>query len=267
MILAVTGHRPNKLGGYATPNPIHSCVVNALADHFRRVGPEKVICGMALGVDQWAAQICCDLGIPWVAAVPFHNFAESSPWPYHAKAAYARLIQEASEVVTVTDTRHYEPRLLQARNEWMVNHSDHLVAVWNGSPGGTRNCINYATTRRKPWTRLDIPDAIWAEARRIEFQIEEERNRRVRGSAPNIHHLTQYPQPRPAWLNVIAESRFTPEQEAALIQAGELTPIGEWTQSLDPDAREPVLEKSEEIGLIKPDQRFMPARLIELDDD
>jgi uncharacterized phage-like protein YoqJ len=33
---------------------------------------------------------------------------------------------------------------MQIRNEWMVDHCDLLVALWDGSPGGTGNCIRYA---------------------------------------------------------------------------------------------------------------------------
>lgn len=32
----------------------------------------------------------------------------------------------------------------QKRNEWMVNHSSLVLAVYNGTPGGTRNTLDYA---------------------------------------------------------------------------------------------------------------------------
>ena len=38
---------------------------------------------------------------------------------------------------------------MQTRNEWMVNHCDKLIAVWNGSDGGTGNCVNYAKSINK----------------------------------------------------------------------------------------------------------------------
>ena len=30
------------------------------------------------------------------------------------------------------------------RNEWMVNHSGRVIVYYNGTPGGTRNTIEYA---------------------------------------------------------------------------------------------------------------------------
>lgn len=32
----------------------------------------------------------------------------------------------------------------QIRNEWMVNHSNRVIAVFNGESGGTKNTIEYA---------------------------------------------------------------------------------------------------------------------------
>ena len=32
----------------------------------------------------------------------------------------------------------------QIRNEWMVDHSARVIAVYNDEPGGTRNTIQYA---------------------------------------------------------------------------------------------------------------------------
>lgn len=31
----------------------------------------------------------------------------------------------------------------------MVNNSDIVIAVWNGSKGGTGNCVNYAKMQKK----------------------------------------------------------------------------------------------------------------------
>ena len=33
---------------------------------------------------------------------------------------------------------------IQKRNEWMVDNSDAVITVWNGSLGGTTNTVNYA---------------------------------------------------------------------------------------------------------------------------
>jgi uncharacterized phage-like protein YoqJ len=38
---------------------------------------------------------------------------------------------------------------MQKRNEYMVDKCDKLLAVWNGTTGGTHNCIKYAKSKGK----------------------------------------------------------------------------------------------------------------------
>ena len=49
----------------------------------------------------------------------------------------------------------YKPWLMQKRNEYMVNLSDKIIAVWNGSKSGTQNCIKYATKLGKEIIRIE----------------------------------------------------------------------------------------------------------------
>jgi uncharacterized phage-like protein YoqJ len=44
---------------------------------------------------------------------------------------------------------------MQKRNEWMVDHADAVIAVWDGSPSGTANCIGYARKKRRPILVID----------------------------------------------------------------------------------------------------------------
>ena len=39
---------------------------------------------------------------------------------------------------------HYHRGVFQQRNIWMVDRSKRVIAVYNGSPGGTKNTIDYA---------------------------------------------------------------------------------------------------------------------------
>ena len=43
----------------------------------------------------------------------------------------------------------YYPAKMQKRNQYMVNSSDIVIAVWSGSKGGTGNCVNYAKMQKK----------------------------------------------------------------------------------------------------------------------
>ena len=40
------------------------------------------------------------------------------------------------------------------RNEWMVNNADRVVALWNGTPGGTTGTVNYAKQQGIPIDNL-----------------------------------------------------------------------------------------------------------------
>lgn len=152
MIVAFTGHRPNKLGGFSLPNPTYIKVCRQIEATLKELNPEKVISGMALGVDQWAAFISHKLKIPFIAAVPFIN--QESKWPASSQETYHKLIKLAAEVVIVSDGE-YSATKMQTRNEWMVNHCDKLIAVWDGSEGGTGNCVKYAKSKDKEIIYID----------------------------------------------------------------------------------------------------------------
>lgn len=141
MIVAFTGHRPDKLGGYKLPNPTYIHVCQKIEQQLKKISPDKVISGMALGVDSWAAYISYKLNIPFLAAVPFEN--QDSKWPEQSRKIYKKLLSLASEIVIVSPGK-YSAEKLQIRNEFMVDHCDKLIAVWDGTSGGTANCINYA---------------------------------------------------------------------------------------------------------------------------
>lgn len=141
MIVAFTGHRPDELGGWDLPNPTYIHVCQQIEKTLKEVQPEKVISGMALGVDQWAANIAVKLNIPFVAAMPF--VGQDSVWPAASQKTYHALLKRASEQVIVCEGG-YAPSKMQVRNEFMVNECDILIAVWDRSPGGTANCVKYA---------------------------------------------------------------------------------------------------------------------------
>ncbi len=152
MILSITGHRPDKLGGYKLPNPTYIKVCQKIEQAFKELQPEKIISGMALGVDQWAAMIAYRMKIPFLAAVPFEG--QETKWPAKSQEIYQLLLSKASEKVIVS-SGVYSSSKLQTRNRWMVDYSDKTLAVWDGSPGGTGNCINYAKSVQKEIIYID----------------------------------------------------------------------------------------------------------------
>lgn len=109
------------------------------------------ISGMARGVDIWAAEIVLrlrDEGMPihLISASPFEGFERS--WDEDWKRRYNAVMRQADIVKFVCPG--YSRVCFQIRNEWMVDRSVRLIAVYNGTVGGTRNTIEYAN-------RLHVP--------------------------------------------------------------------------------------------------------------
>lgn len=144
MIICGTGHRPNKVGGYSKEafDRLERLAYNWI--HTYR--PEKIISGGALGWDQALAQAAVFHGVPLVMALPFNGF--ECKWPRESQLFLHSLMEEADEIVYVCESG-YAPWKMQERNKWMVDNSDAVLALWNGTPGGTANCVKYALTGNK----------------------------------------------------------------------------------------------------------------------
>jgi uncharacterized phage-like protein YoqJ len=137
-----TGHRPQKL--HQPEAEVKKCLEEAILQAFDD-GFVTFITGMAYGVDIWAGQIVVRLrkenpAVHLIAAVPFKGF--ESKWSGEWVKAYTDLLGEADLVKYVCPG--YSRVAFQTRNEWMVDRSARVIAVYNGEPGGTRNTIEYA---------------------------------------------------------------------------------------------------------------------------
>lgn len=150
MKIAVTGHRPDKLGGYdAIEN--FKILRNHMIGVMLRSPLENltIISGGALGIDQLWIEAALSLKLPVIAALPFEGY--DGKWPAFSKQEYKKLLDKCQLVKYICEPG-YQARKLQIRNEWMVNECDRLYAYWNGSSGGTANCVRYAETVMKPTT-------------------------------------------------------------------------------------------------------------------
>ncbi len=147
MIIGVTGPRPQNLWGWNVPNPIYDYVKLELTKKLIALKPTKVISGMALGVDTLVVELCIELNIPFIAAVPFKG--QESKWNKELQDKYKELLSKALEIVIVSDGG-YSIDKMQIRNKWIVDNSDLIIGVWNGSPGGTANCVRYIKEVNKP---------------------------------------------------------------------------------------------------------------------
>ena len=137
-----TGHRPEKL-------TIHEETVKQyLSEEIKKAiddGFITFLCGMARGVDIWAAEIVLDLkkkGAPihLICCIPYDDF--EIRWSEEWQNKYHTILKEA-DIVTFTSHKYYNG-CLQVRNVYMVDHAARLIAVFNGESGGTKNTIDYA---------------------------------------------------------------------------------------------------------------------------
>jgi len=157
MKIMVTGHRPNKLWGYDLANTQWCKLRNKLKELLLKEGCTEAITGMALGVDTVFAQAVLELkeeghGIKLHCAIPCLN--HSCKWVPKSIAMYNHILEQADTVKIVTEIE-YQPWLMQKRNEYMVDMSDKVIAVWDGTSGGTGNCIKYAIKKMKDITKIE----------------------------------------------------------------------------------------------------------------
>lgn len=145
----VTGHRPDKLGGY--DSAIQSRLVDFAAEWLDKIWEKEeragVITGMALGWDMAVAMAADKLNLPYIAAVPFEG--QHRQWPLSSQNLYERLLVNSTRQIEVFPPGYTAKKLL-GRNSWMVDHSSGVLALWNGTRGGTQNCVDYAKRRRVP---------------------------------------------------------------------------------------------------------------------
>ena len=137
-----TGHRPERLGmpEIEVISGLKKEIRQAIADGF-----QTFISGVARGVDLWAAEIVLafrDEGaeIRLICASPYRGFA--SRWSREWQERYRRVMERADLVRFICPG--YSRDCFQRRNEWMIDHSARVIAVYNGQPSGTRNTIEYA---------------------------------------------------------------------------------------------------------------------------
>jgi uncharacterized phage-like protein YoqJ len=150
-IVGIAGHRPDKVGGYG-PSRIQDYVRSQIEIRLRNLEPKLVMTGMALGVDQWSAEIADKLAIPFLAAVPFEG--QERAWPLAAQEHYHMLLKKAARVVIVSPGG-YTAHKMQVRNVYIVDHVDSMIGVWNGTDGGTANCLRYAIRKDRDLWLID----------------------------------------------------------------------------------------------------------------
>ena len=111
-------------------------------------GYTTFITGMGMGVDLWAAEIVIRLrsenpSLHLIAVEPYPGFA--TKWNEEWKTVYQKVLTSADLVKRMSKV--YSPDSINARINWMVDHSARLIAVYNGTKGYTGAFVDYAMSR------------------------------------------------------------------------------------------------------------------------
>jgi len=149
-VCCFTGHRPNKLPwGYNEKGLKFFLFRKRLKKEITKAinnGYDYFISGMALGIDMLCAEIILELkkshpNIRLECAIPCIN--QTQRWNEESITKYENICSQADKITMVSETWYYNGCMAK-RNKYMVDNSDMLIAVFNGSEGGTKQTIDYA---------------------------------------------------------------------------------------------------------------------------
>lgn len=126
------------------------------------------ISGMEPGTEQFAAQIVLDLKaiypqITLECVLPCETQAEN--WAEWERDNYFRIIAQCDKETLLQ--RHASGGLRHKWDIYMAEHSDYILAIWNGQLGSVSAAVACAQARKKPVIRLDpaslkISEAVYA---------------------------------------------------------------------------------------------------------
>lgn len=146
--VSFTGHRPSKLGFFGEDDPMCVDLKERLAKKIKQLaeeGADEFYSGMALGVDVWCAQAVLELketqpNIKLIAIIPCPT--QSTCWPAQEKAVYEDILSKCDKVICTSE--QYTSGCMYKRNRALVDICDLLLAVYDGTAGGTQYTVKYA---------------------------------------------------------------------------------------------------------------------------
>lgn len=139
MRLLITGHREEKLITYDLVW-INTKIHVETSKLREKYGISLAYSGMASGVDLMFCDVCCTLGIPYIACIPFEEQADKMT--ENSRRIREHFIQKAASVKKV-------------KNSWMVEHADVGLVLWDGNKGGTHNVVQQLVEKDKPFTWIN----------------------------------------------------------------------------------------------------------------
>ena len=147
----VTGHRdlPQKEINRVKA-ALRKEIEKAVADGFTRF-----MSGFAEGVDQYFAEIVLEMrksnpALELVAVIPYQKRLDN----LRQKKRTYEMLEACVDVVVIRE--EYQPSVYSHRNRYMVEHSDRVIAVYDGrEKGGTAGTIRFTHTLKKELREID----------------------------------------------------------------------------------------------------------------
>lgn len=119
--------------------------------------PLLVISSLAVGADQQLSLVARDSGAKISVVIPAQGMIDTFESDSE-KETYQKLLQQAESVHELNYIEPSENAYYEA-GKWMVDHSDTIVAVWDGEDaaglGGTGDAVAYALARGKKVLQID----------------------------------------------------------------------------------------------------------------
>ncbi len=150
MVAGITGHQ--NLG----PAEVSRWVRTEIRNAVERNNVERGYVSLAVGADQLFADIALELEIPYTVVLPCSGYEQTFSKVDLPRFRY--FLQRASAIRKLPFARPSEQAFYEA-GKFVVEHSDFILAVWNGKParglGGTADIVSFAKANHKPVIQLN----------------------------------------------------------------------------------------------------------------
>ncbi|ABS21602.1 DUF1273 domain-containing protein [Bacillus cytotoxicus] len=155
-VLAVTGYKPFELGIFQNDHPGVTYIKKALHRKFLAFleeGLEWVMISGQLGVELWAAEVVFDLQLeyPDLKLAVFTPFlAQEENWKEENKEWYEFILEQADHVDSITKRRYESPEQFRLKNQFFIDKSDALLAVYDEEkPGSPKYIVEVAKKKEE----------------------------------------------------------------------------------------------------------------------
>ncbi len=151
--VSFTGHRPEKLPYFSEDDPMCIDVKERIKQQVEKLineGADSFNSGMARGVDIWCAEIVLEFKekyphIKLTAVIPCKT--QTRNWGYNDAERYRNILAKCDK--TIYTSEEYSKSCMLKRDRALVEMCDVLIAVFDGTKGGTKYTVDYANKKMK----------------------------------------------------------------------------------------------------------------------